>query len=763
VEGAGPDTAPAVATAWTGVFSCVVDAHPRFHLDALRWFASLTQVAGVPADQLVVHVVGSGASDALEVLVRAGVEMRPVDVFDARSPHCNKIAGALRLAEEGVEGTAVLCDTDIAVIEDPRPLAVPGNGLAAKLVDAPVPPLAVFDRVFAASGVPMPPVVDLPWGPGDRTVDGNANGGLYLVAGAQLRAVADGWARWARWLLERMPLLESWSVHVDQVALALALAAEGIDFHPLEPRWNTPTHDRSRIPSDAAAPAVIHYHQEVGVDGRIRPTGTPAIDAVIGRVNDAIGQVWQQDFPNATFWQWRYLTDPDLGSGVGSRGEPLRTKRELLAAVLDAVRPTSVLDVGCGDGEATRGLPMPGYTGIDLSPEATRRARAGRQDGTYRVGTLADHPARAELTLCLDVLIHQPDPVSYRDQVARLWDSAGRALVLSGYERPLDAAAAMVHFHEPLSTTLRSVASDAEWYPVREEHGITTFVVLRPPSTRHPRDFTADTLDGLVARHPDPVGLLALRLDAWRTIGFYPDHAPRLWEYPAVAGLLRDSLTPGSRIIDVGAGVTPLVPYLGRLGYQVDTVDPSPIRRQWPPAPDWNEWDFLDYAQAGMAHASWNRVLDELPPLPPFDGAYSVSVIEHLVADERRALVTEMASRVRPGGLVVLTIDLVRNQDDLWNRNRGVEVEDPTGHGTITDVAIEAGRAGLELFRMDRVRHWGDVDVDIGLLAMRRTSRRGVADRASHRARALLARLVDGRGAGRHHRSPGQQSAMGDH
>ena len=30
-----------------GVFSCVVDQHPRFHLEALRWFASLTTVAGV--------------------------------------------------------------------------------------------------------------------------------------------------------------------------------------------------------------------------------------------------------------------------------------------------------------------------------------------------------------------------------------------------------------------------------------------------------------------------------------------------------------------------------------------------------------------------------------------------------------------------------------------------------------------------------------------------------------------------------------------
>src|SRR5664280_2295171 len=77
-----------------------------------------------------------GFSDALDVLAGAGALVRPVDAFDARSPHCNKIAGALRLAEDGVEGLAVLCDTDIAVVEDPRGLVLPGGGVAAKLVDA---------------------------------------------------------------------------------------------------------------------------------------------------------------------------------------------------------------------------------------------------------------------------------------------------------------------------------------------------------------------------------------------------------------------------------------------------------------------------------------------------------------------------------------------------------------------------------------------------------------------------------------------------
>ncbi len=274
----------------------------------------------------------------------------------------------------------------------------------------------------------------------------------------------------------------------------MALAAEGIGSEQLDVRWNTPTHDLTRIPPDPPIPAVIHYHQEVDPQGRIRMTGFPSIDRQIERVNEAIGRLWQEAFPNATFWQWRYLTDPELGSGIGSRGQPLLGKRDLLATLLEVLAPASVLDVGCGDGEATRDLPMPGYVGIDLSPEAVRRAKTGRPEGRFLVGRLADFPIRADLTICLDVLIHQSDAAAYRDQVARLWESADRALVISGYEQPLGAVSPMVHFHEPLSATLLARgprgrvlpgARGARDHDIRGPTTATCATSPRPPSC-HP-------------------------------------------------------------------------------------------------------------------------------------------------------------------------------------------------------------------------------------------------------------------------------------
>ena len=140
-----------------------------------------------------------------------------------------------------------------------------------------------------------------------------------------LPVLVPAWGTWARWLLAHRELLFDWTFHLDQVAMVLALAAEGIASAPLDVRWNTPIHDLTRIPPDPPIPAVIHYHQEIDAQGRIRMTGFPSIDRQIERVNEAIGRLWQGAFPNATFWQWRYLTDPELGSGIGQpRSAPPR-------------------------------------------------------------------------------------------------------------------------------------------------------------------------------------------------------------------------------------------------------------------------------------------------------------------------------------------------------------------------------------------------------------------------------------------------------
>ena len=187
---------------------------------------------------LVVHSVGVEGSEVLDYLQGRGVSVVPIEPFDGRSPHCNKIAGALRLAQRGVDGLAVLTDTDVVVLQDPRRMSLPPTAVASKPVDNPNPPLRVLKDLFAGAGVPLPPLVALDWHPQAQTVAGNGNGGLYMVPAPLLSQVAQAWEHWARWLLERTDIPGKWDRFTDQMAMALALAAEGIETFALDTRWN---------------------------------------------------------------------------------------------------------------------------------------------------------------------------------------------------------------------------------------------------------------------------------------------------------------------------------------------------------------------------------------------------------------------------------------------------------------------------------------------------------------------------------------------
>lgn len=446
-----------------GLFSCVIDNHPRLHLEALRWFACLTEVVGVEPARLFVHVVGPTNSEVLDYLRNQGVSVRPINRFDVRSPHCNKIAGALRLADDHPSGLVVLCDADTAVLADPRPLPIPANSIAGKTVDTPLPPVEVLTSVFKAAEVEMPPLVPLPWGPDQWTVRGNSNGGIYLIPGPLLPQVAAAWATWAAWLLDRSELLEEWTVYVDQVAMALGLAAEGINSHPLEVQWNTPTHDKTRIPEDPPRPAVLHYHQEVDPDGLIRPVGNSSIDGQIKVANAAVQRIWGKADPQVTQERWL------AGTRQATQSIPLPDRqRALISTVQKALEGESVLEVE-GDGvSVASGLDLPGYRRVERSAVPPEGALP------------------ADLTIGLGLLPFVQDEDEYRTILDSLWKSTNQAMIVEGYEDCFGALDPGTYFHEPVSTTLKSLAPDAEIYPI-QAGSLTTLVALRPPTNPHPR------------------------------------------------------------------------------------------------------------------------------------------------------------------------------------------------------------------------------------------------------------------------------------
>lgn len=168
-------------------------------------------------------------------------------------------------------------------------------------------------------------------------------------------------------------------------------------------------------------------------------------------------------FDNETFWDARYREDLALGSGAGSRGEHLDRKRRMLQNLIAGLRPRSIIDVGCGDIEATRELAFDGdYLGIDVSPYIVERNRQLRPGWSFRQGDFValakEHALEADLVVCLDVLIHQHDPAVYRAFVPALLRAARHSLVVNGFSRlPRGRELSPnVAFHEPIADTLRA-------------------------------------------------------------------------------------------------------------------------------------------------------------------------------------------------------------------------------------------------------------------------------------------------------------------
>jgi hypothetical protein len=280
-----------------GVIACVVDKDPRFHFEALRWYAGLNRIARVDASHLVVHAVGPDSSPQLDYLRRKGVTVRSVEQFDTRHPPCNKISGSLALMGSRTDGLVILTDSDVALLEDPRALAVSPDSIASRIVVHPLPTLEVLTVIFEAANLQLPPLVPLDWPDGAFTVAGNGNGGLYLIPGALLDRIVSAWEKWARWLLARLHLFEPVDRRrgLDQVAMAMAMASEGVGWERLDNRWNLPIPLYWKAdPRLLLPPAGLHYHKEVEPSGELKLTQVPSVDGRIQELNSAIQVVFQE-------------------------------------------------------------------------------------------------------------------------------------------------------------------------------------------------------------------------------------------------------------------------------------------------------------------------------------------------------------------------------------------------------------------------------------------------------------------------------------
>ncbi len=446
------------------LFGCVAEGDPRYLGQALRLLQSLRWFGGRQAGAaFAVGLVGEADPGFARELERLGAELWPLPRYSSRHPHSNKLQLPRQAAAEAFDVVALL-DCDTLVVDDPTPF-LHGGGLGAKIADTASVPLPLLEAVFAHFGRSLPPVRH------ETTLDRQptiayCNAGVLLFSREARGRLLPRWLAHHDRLLECLELLGDRAVFCEQVSLALALGEEPELLRELPPEMNFPIHlPREMVPPELldADARIVHYHWKLSAgNGLLQETYFPRVQKRLADFNERLAEDWRRDFSNARFWNERYFTNPELGSGLGSRGAPLFWKRALLARLVAERRPASLLDVGCGDGEATAELSVERTLGIDVSERAIEVARSRFPRRRFATGDFLELEVEdADCCLCLDVLIHQADPAAYRALVGKLLRHTRRFGVVSGYERPPQHGSAITFFHEPLTRTLERCGAHA--------------------------------------------------------------------------------------------------------------------------------------------------------------------------------------------------------------------------------------------------------------------------------------------------------------
>ncbi len=219
---------------------------------------------------------------------------------------------------------------------------------------------------------------------------------------------------------------------------------------------------------------------------------------------------------------------------------------------------------------------------------------------------------------------------------------------------------------------------------------------------------------------PSPDELRQLVVVARRSFGWFSKQPSRAFEYPWVLGQLGEN--PRGPVLDIGAGISPLPICLAMRGAQVVTVDHSPVVRS--PEEDtanWTGWGFFDYSrQHSRIRSLHAEILDADFAEKQFAAVYSVSVIEHMRAADRRALWSRIGRWLDDRGVLLLSVDLARGTERLWNRSQGEPVEADIEHGDMAVLGQELAAAGLRLAHHQILRDLRNGATDCAMMRFER-------------------------------------------
>jgi SAM-dependent methyltransferase len=148
--------------------------------------------------------------------------------------------------------------------------------------------------------------------------------------------------------------------------------------------------------------------------------------------------------------------------------------------------------------------------------------------------------------------------------------------------------------------------------------------------------------------------------------GFQPNNTTRRFEYPWAWQVRPVQAT--ETVVEIGGGLGGLQFVLSRAGASVINVDPGEAAegRGWPVTPE-------AIAHLNRAFRTSVRLIPttlQAASLPDesVDAIYSISTIEHIPKSEMPSMCAEIFRILKPGGRIVLTIDLFLDVEPFGSR-----------------------------------------------------------------------------------------------
>jgi 2-polyprenyl-3-methyl-5-hydroxy-6-metoxy-1,4-benzoquinol methylase len=677
-------------------YSCVVDNSPLFTWQCHIFISTLLHNCNVAADNIYIHTIDP-SPNLLKYLDSAGVNIVSAQRF-GDGKYCNKLAqfetGALKEAEH-----VFLCDCDLAFAQNIDELSS-SKVVSGKIVDFPNPSVEILQHIFDKYECCHPDLVDTYTGKSFKT---NCNGGLYSIPRKYFEPLGEIWREFSLALLndgEVLELLGAKRIHIDQITFAMSIAKLDIPFSSLDDSYNFPVHApkiKEKISERLGdnRPKVLHYHKKIDHCGNLLPFNIATVDASISAVNSTL----RKEFNNKIFWDYRYAEHPSLGSGVGSRGDLKIIKRRILKA-LGIEKAASVLDVGCGDGEIVKGLDISTYIGIDMSLESLDLIKKRIPAAKLFHFLEKEKTDRAEVVICLDVLLHQDNLKDYNELIRFIADKAEKRLIVSGYgaKENIDKSA-MCRFYEDLRTSLEKTGKFARIFKIAEYRNLDVLVAEKEDSLIHeslnPNDIKDEVVADLLPSHEMSDLFLTCLAVSRNCFGWHTKQYSRAFEYPWVMAQF-DAEMHGVSVAEFGAGISALPILLSMRGADVYTYDHGKEVFLEEVAAK-NEWGFFDYSVLDSGIVSKNKTLcsGDIPD-DSLDFWYSVSVIEHVPAVVRHDILQIMRASLKTGGRLILTIDLYKDREDLWNYCDGKVIETIDEHGTVDSFLQELRSHGFE-------------------------------------------------------------------